>query len=196
MRISVPCSVCSTSGWNWMPYRPREGSSKPLIGVEGDSAVTRAPSGAAVTESRWLIHPTCSSGRPPKSALDGIDAHLRPAELRAVRAFDAASEVARHQLHPVTDAEHGHAQAEDPRIGLRRTLRVDRGRPAREDERERPPRGDRRRGGRVMDELRVDAALADAPRDQLRVLAAEVDDEDGALFRRRLLERERDDLAH
>jgi hypothetical protein len=45
-------------------------------------------------------------------------------------------------------------------------------------------------------ELRVDAALADAPRDQLRVLPAEVDDEDGTFFRCRLLERECDDLAH
>ena len=47
-----------------------------------------------------------------------------------------------------------------------------------------------------MDELRVDAALAHAPGDQLRVLAAEVDDEDGALFGWRLGDGERDDLAH
>ncbi len=33
--------------------------------------MTRAPSGGAVTESRWLIHPTCSAGRPPKSSLSG-----------------------------------------------------------------------------------------------------------------------------
>ena len=35
-------------------------------------------------------------------------------------------------------------------------------------------------------ELRVDARLAHAPRDQLAVLAAEVDDEDRALLRRGL----------
>jgi hypothetical protein len=35
-------------------------------------------------------------------------------------------------------------------------------------------------------ELRVDPALAHAPRDELRVLAAEVDDEDGAVLRCRL----------
>jgi hypothetical protein len=35
----------------------------------------------------------------------------------------------------------------------------------------------------VRDELRVDAALADAARNQLRVLAAAVDDEDRALLR-------------
>jgi len=44
----------------------------------------------------------------------------------------------------------------------------------------------------MADELRVDAALADATGDQLGVLAAEVDDEDRALFGRRL--RQPDDL--
>ena len=39
-------------------------------------------------------------------------------------------------------------------------------------------------GDRVRDELRVDARLAHAPRDQLRVLAAEVDDEHRPLLRR------------
>jgi hypothetical protein len=34
----------------------------------------------------------------------------------------------------------------------------------------------------VRDELGVDARLADAARDQLRVLAAEVDDEDRAIL--------------
>jgi hypothetical protein len=33
----------------------------------------------------------------------------------------------------------------------------------------------------VADELRIDTALPDAPRDQLRVLAAEVDNENGAI---------------
>jgi hypothetical protein len=47
-----------------------------------------------------------------------------------------------------------------------------------------------------MDELRVDPAFADAARDQLRVLAAEIDDEDGALFGCGLRDGERDDLAH
>jgi hypothetical protein len=41
----------------------------------------------------------------------------------------------------------------------------------------------RLRADLVPDQLRVDATLPDAPRDQLRVLAAEVDDEDGTLLR-------------
>ena len=42
----------------------RRPSSKAAIGVDGEPAVTRAPSGGAVTESRWLIQTVCSSGRP------------------------------------------------------------------------------------------------------------------------------------
>ena len=44
------------------------------------------------------------------------------------------------------------------------------------------PRPDLVGGDAVADELRVDAALADAARDQLRVLATEVEDEDRALL--------------
>jgi hypothetical protein len=40
----------------------------------------------------------------------------------------------------------------------------------------------------MRDEDRIDAALADAPRDQLRVLTAEIDDEDGTLVRTRRVE--------
>ena len=48
----------------------------------------------------------------------------------------------------------------------------------------------------MSDELRVHASLAHAPRDQLAVLAAEVDDEDGAFLGQCLGRRERDDLRH
>jgi hypothetical protein len=45
-------------------------------------------------------------------------------------------------------------------------------------------------------ELRVDAALANPARDQLRVLPAEVDHEHRTFFGRRLRLGKRDDLAH
>jgi hypothetical protein len=48
----------------------------------------------------------------------------------------------------------------------------------------------------MSDEFRVDTCLADAPRDELAVLAAEIDDEDGALLGRGCGRRERDDLGH
>ena len=47
------------------------------MGVDGDDAVTWASSGGAVTESRWLIHTTCSSGVSSNSA--------PPAERRSAR---------------------------------------------------------------------------------------------------------------
>ena len=45
----------------------------------------------------------------------------------------------------------------------------------------------------VAHELGIDAALADASGDQLRILAAQINDENRALLRRRL--GERDDLS-
>ena len=48
----------------------------------------------------------------------------------------------------------------------------------------------------MRDELRVDPRLAHPARDQLRVLAAEVDDEHRPLLRASLGNRKRDDLAH
>ena len=61
------------------------------------------------------------------------------------------------------------------RIDVRRVVGVHRRGAAAEDERVRIARAHRLRRDRVRDELRVDAALAHAARDQLRVLAAEVD---------------------
>ena len=48
----------------------------------------------------------------------------------------------------------------------------------------------------MADELGVHAALTDTPSDQLGVLAAEVDDEDGAIFRRVVGPFEGQNLAH
>ena len=55
--------------------------------------------------------------------------------------------------------------------------------PAAQDERVRVARAHLLGRDAVADELRVDAALAHAPRDQLRVLPAEVEHEHGPLLR-------------
>jgi hypothetical protein len=47
----------------------------------------------------------------------------------------------------------------------------------------------------VADELGVDARLADAAGNQLRVLAAEIDDEDGTILRKRFRNRQPDDVS-
>ena len=81
-------------------------------------------------------------------------------------------------------------------VDVGRAVRVHGRRAAGEDERGGVSRRDLRRREPVSDELRVHARLAHATRDQLAVLPAEVDDEDGTVFRRGLGRRERDDLRH
>ena len=66
-RTSRPRGVCTTSGWNWMPYRLRSGACSPANGVLSVWAVERKPSGSRVIESPWLIHTGWSRSRPPNS---------------------------------------------------------------------------------------------------------------------------------
>jgi len=54
----------------------------------------------------------------------------------------------------------------------------------------RVPRADLVSGDTVADELGVNAAFAHAPRDQLRVLPAEIENEDRPLFRRPFRQRQ------
>ena len=147
-----------------------------------EPATTRAPSGAATTESRCDIHTVCSLGRVLQQRRL-LDAQLGLAELRDAGAVDAAAEVERHQLHAVADAERRDAELEDARVDARRAVGVHRRRAAAQDDRVRVARAHRLRRDRVADELRVDAALAHAARDQLRVLAAEVEDEHRPVLR-------------
>ena len=139
-----------------------------------------APAGGEVTESRWDIQTVCSEGSPLRSApRSRLERGLT--ELRGSGRLDRPAEVARHQLHAVTDAEHRHAELEDARVDLRCTVGVDGGRPAGEHERRRVARAELRGADPVGDDLRVDPRLTDTARDQLRVLAAEIEDEDGTL---------------
>ena len=61
---SWPCGECPTSGWYWTPARRRSVFSKPATATRSVDAVTVKPSGAAVTESPWLIQTGCVPGRP------------------------------------------------------------------------------------------------------------------------------------
>ena len=147
--------------------------------------------------SRCDIHTVCSAGRswksPPSVACSSV-----LAELGDVRAVDPAAELERQQLRAVTDAERRHAELEDRRVEPRRAVGVDRRGAAGEDQRGRVAPPDLLDGDAVRDELGVDARLAHAARDQLRVLAAEVDHQHRPLLGERLEapELERDDLTH
>src|SRR6266511_84408 len=130
--------------------------------------------------------------------LDDRVAVAHPHRLLAGNSLEerAAPELLSHQLHPVADAERGDAELEQLRIDTRRAFRVHRRRAAAQDQRERVARANPIRSNGVPDQLRIDAAFAHPPRDQLRVLPAEVDDEHRPFFGRLLRDRERDDLAH
>src|SRR5205823_6499895 len=90
-----------------------------------------------------------------------------------------AAELVGDQLHAVADPQDGLARLEHGRRRVGRAGLVDRGRPAREHERPRVEPGQLLRARVRPDQLAVDVALADAPRDQLAVLRAEIDDRDG-----------------
>jgi hypothetical protein len=64
---SVPYGVCTTSGWNWMPYSARSVSSNAATGDSDDDASATAPAGGSKTVSRWLIQQGCSEGSPASS---------------------------------------------------------------------------------------------------------------------------------
>ncbi len=124
----------------------------------------------------------------------GLGVELGAAELRHSRPLDAPAELLRHQLHAVADPEHRHARLEQGGVDPWSSLRVDRSRPAGEHDRARAPATDLSRRERRRNELRVDAALADAAGDELRVLTAEVDDQHRPLLGLRFAGRERNDV--
>ena len=93
--------------------------------------------------------------------------------------FHVAAESDRHGLLPVADAEHRHAELEQPGVHRGRARLVDGGRPTGQDQPGRAA-GLQLGQGRVEgDDLRVHVALADPPGDQLGVLCAEVHHQHG-----------------
>ncbi len=142
-----------------------------------------------------VAHPHDVFGRQvaEEHRLPGGDLGL--AVLGDVVRLDLAAEMLRHQLHAVADAERRHAELEHSGVDVRCAVGVHRCRPAGEDQRRRI--ASRHLAGRepVRDELRVDARLSDATRDELAVLAAEVEHEHRPLLGARLGRGERHDLG-
>ena len=111
---------------------------------------------------------------------------LGAAELRHVGAVDTAAELEREQLRAVADAEGRDAELEERRIEPRRAVGVDGRGSAGEDQRARVAALELVDGEAVRDQLGVDARLTDPARDQLRVLAAEVDHQNRTFLELRL----------
>ena len=92
-----------------------------------------------------MAHPHGLLGREVVEELGVVRLELGLAELGGARALDGAAEVARHELHAVTDAERRDPEREDLGVQVRRAVGVDRGGAAGEDQRRgvarrRPPR--------------------------------------------------------
>ena len=105
----------------------------------------------------------------------------RTPELAAsVRAFHLSAERVRHPLHAVAEAQNGDSERARVRPRHRRSLFVDALRSAREDDPGRVPPPDAFFRLVGWEDDGEDAGFADPPRDQLRVLATEVEDDDGA----------------
>ena len=84
--------------------------------------------------SRCDIQQVCSLGIPASSTPPLGDAQVGAAELADVGLLDAAAELVDEQLHAVADAQHRHAELEQPPLERRRTVGVHRGGTAREDD--------------------------------------------------------------
>jgi hypothetical protein len=134
--------------------------------------------------------------QPGKKLALPLTSEVRLAELRDARSLDSSAELPGHELHPIADAEHRDAELEEPPVDSRRAIRVDGRRPAGEHERARAAALDVGRPDPVGHELGVDPALADAPRDQLRVLTPEIDHEDRPLLGFRGRDRQPHHVTH
>src|SRR6266513_504664 len=92
--------------------------------------------------------------------------------------FHLAAEMMRHQLHPVANPQHRNSQGKNLWVRMRGTLVVNTRRSARGDDSFWRQFRDFLRRNVELDDLRVDLAFADAPRDDLGVLRTEIEDQD------------------
>ena len=96
----------------------RSRCSNAAAGASACDAVTVKPSGAAVIESKWLIHTGWSAAVGRRTARLGGRRELGAAVLAAPGARHLAAEVAGHELRAVADAEDRDAQVVD--VGIER----------------------------------------------------------------------------
>ena len=127
-----------------------------------------------------VAHPDVELFRDGEGSEDAdvfADLDPRGAVLALAARLDFAAELMGHQLFAVTDAEHRNAEAENGGVALGRCRVVDALRAAAQDDGARVERADRGQRQRARMDLAVDVAFAHAPRDELCVLRAVVEDE-------------------
>ena len=106
-----------------------------------------------------------------------LDLDIGAAEFAVMAALDGAAELGGHGHLAIADAEHGHAGIEDRLRRARRAFLVNGFGPAGEDHRLRLHLPEGGFGLLERHDLGIDALLAHPARDQLRHLAAEIDDQ-------------------
>ena len=154
----------------------------------GDQRERRIFGGADARKSRRQPGDAVAMAHPDDMAFAGFpealeqragraDGDFRPAEFAMMAALHFAAELLGHRHLPVADAEHRHARRED-RLRRARTARVGHGGGAAgEDHRLGLHFRKGALGALERRDFAIDARLAHAARDQLRELAAEVDDQ-------------------
>ena len=177
-RMSRPAGVWTTSGWNWMPYIFRAGSARPAYGDDGELAsghesVGRADDLVAVAHPHVLLRLNAAE----QPVLGGDRDGCRPV-LALLGRNHVATQVVRHQLDAVADAQHRDVGGGPDRwVRVRRAVLVDAHRAAGQDDGARLAGEDLLPRRIERDQLRVDVQLADAAGNQLRRLTAEIDDD-------------------
>ncbi len=134
-----------------------------------------------------VAHPHVEKALPvrPGAILDAVEQAPMPARAnRGVAEFsdqpvlDNTAQLRRHRLHPVTDAQHRHTGRPHRRRRARRVSGGHAFRASGKDDAGGCELGDERGRHVVGMNLAISVELAHAPRNQLRVLGAEVQDQD------------------
>ena len=107
-----------------------------------------------------------------------VDIEVRGAVLARLRANHLTAERVREPLHPITDSENGHAELQNFCVADGRVRVIDRTWAAGEHEADRFERANFFERSGARKNRGENLLLADAARDQLRVLAAEIEDDD------------------
>ncbi len=108
-----------------------------------------------------------------------VDPELRLSELPLCARNHCSPELPSHELHSITDAQDRQTQFIQRRVDQRRSGCVDAVRAARKHDPPRLPGQDLIQRRRIRQQLAVHAALADTAGDQLAILGAKIEDEDG-----------------
>ena len=142
------------------------------------TATALNPAGSLVSLSPCEFQ-TCSVVRQiRKQGAEAVfDAERAFAVFALLARLDLAAEVLGQELDAVADAQHRDAELEKGAVGQRRVLRIHARRAAGQDDALGLERGDFRGGRVVAQDHRIDVALADAARDDLRVLRTEIQDD-------------------